>query len=251
MEAFLSMYDASFELSRMCRTYVPGIPYPVSEMLFDFLQEVLLAAEMTHGIFDPTIAPLVKLWNISGDDPQIPALDQIQRSCSQIGYQNLSLDRRGRTVTFRRAGVELDPGAAGKGFALSLVKSFLEENGVQSAVLDFGGNLYVLGGKPVTSPDACGFWKVAIRHPDVPDTYFGTVLRRDAGIATSSWYEHCFVKDDRVYHHILNPRTGYPQPLAVKSVSILYSSALHTDILSNSSSFWETKRRRNWCGTFR
>ena len=232
VEATLSMYDANSELSRMCRTYVPGIPYPLSEMLFDFLREVLFAAEATGGMFDPTIAPLVKLWNVGGDDPKIPDPDQIQRVCARIGYQNLSLNSRDRTVTFHRAGIELDPGAAGKGFALGLVKSFLEEHGVKSAVLDFGGNLYTLGGKPSADLDTCGFWKVAIRHPDAPDTYFGTVLLRDAGIATSSWYEHCFVKDDRVYHHILNPRTGYPQPLSVKSVSILCTSALYTDILS-------------------
>lgn len=106
-----------------------------------------------------------------------------------------------------------------------------KEKSVQSAVLNLEGNLYTLGGKPITSPDAYGFWKVAIRHPDIPDTYFGTVFLRNAEIATSSWYEHCFVKDSRVYHRILNPRTGHPYPFAVKSVS-LCNSALDTDILS-------------------
>lgn len=65
-----------------------------------------------------------------------------------------------------------------------------------------------------------------------PRTIIGGVPLIDAGIATSSWYEHCFKKDNTIYHHLLNPITGYPLPLALKSVSLISSSALHTDILS-------------------
>lgn len=72
----------------------------------------------------------------------------------------------------------------------------------------------------------------SIRDPDNTGSVFGTVQLQDAGIATSSWYEHSFQKNGTVYHHLLDPRTGYPMPLTLKSVSILSSRPVYTDLLS-------------------
>ena len=73
---------------------------------------------------------------------------------------------------------------------------------------------------------------MALRDPDRPDDYMGTILLEDCGIATSSWYEHSFVREGRVYHHLIDPRTGRPKPLTLKSVSILSSDGAFTDFLS-------------------
>ena len=107
----------------------------------------------------------------------------------------------------------------------------LRQGGVRQAVLDYGGNLFVIG----AHQDAQGGtrpWKVEIRDPDNTGSVFGTVQLQDAGIATSSWYEHSFQKNGTVYHHLLDPRTGYPMPLTLKSVSILSSRPVYTDLLS-------------------
>nr|WP_287227466.1 FAD:protein FMN transferase [Oscillibacter sp.] len=173
---------------------------------------------------------MVKLWDFLSQTPQIPSAERIRAVLDRVGYQHVRLDRNTRTVTFDllesvwiRAQLEgLRPG---------LTVDRLRQGGVRQAVLDYGGNLFVIG----AHQDAQGGtrpWKVAIRDPDNTGSVFGTVQLQDAGIATSSWYEHSFQKNGTVYHHLLDPRTGYPMPLTLKSVSILSSRPVYTDLLS-------------------
>lgn len=232
VETTLSMFDGQSELSRMCMSYVPGQPYPVSLMLFTFMEQTLVAAAMTDGAFDPTVGPLVKLWDFLADSPRVPEEQEILRTLDRVGYRHITMDQERRAAVFDREGIVFDPGAAGKGFALELVAGLLREKGVTQAILDFGGNLYVIGGKVNQDTGELLPWKTAVRNPDALDSVIGTVPMMDCGIATSSWYEHCFKKDGEVYHHLLNPITGYPLPLKLKSVSILSSSGTLTDLLS-------------------
>lgn len=232
VETTLSMFDSRSELSCMCRSYVPDEPYVLSSILFTFMQQTLEMAAITKGAFDPTVGPLVKLWDFLADSPQVPEKSEILRTLECVGYRHITMDRRQQTATFDRSGIVFDPGAAGKGFALELVAGFLRENGVTQAILDFGGNLYVIGGKVNYDTGEVLPWKTAVRNPDVLDSVIGTVPMENCGIATSSWYEHCFKKDGNVYHHLLDPRTGYPLVLKLKSVSILSSNGTLTDLLS-------------------
>ena len=231
LERTLSMFDPDSELSRLCRDAVPGKATAVSPTLFRFLEENLTVCRLSHGAFDPTVGRLVKLWDFLSEQPRIPPEEEVRSALARVGYQHIALDRDAGTVTFDIPGVALDPGAAGKGFALGLAAERLRAGGVRRAVLDYGGNLFVLGGKPgddgIQRP-----WKVAIRDPDHTNAVYGTLELQDAGIATSSWYEHSFRKDGRIYHHLLDPRTGYPMPLTLKSVSIISSRPVYTDLLS-------------------
>lgn len=232
VEETLSMFDGRSELSRMCREYVPGQAYALSPMLFTFMEQTLKVAEMTGGAFDPTVGPLVKLWDFLAEDPKIPAKTDLREVLDHVGYQHILMERERQAAVFDCAGLGFDPGAAGKGFALELVAELLKAHSVTQAVLDFGGNLYVIGGKRDAAAGKRLPWNVAVRNPDAVDSMIGMVPMEDCGIATSSWYEHCFEKDGKLYHHLLNPKTGYPMPLKLKSVSILSSSATLTDLLS-------------------
>ena len=207
LERTLSMFDPDSELSRLCRDIRPGEAVPVSETLYTFLEQNLEICRLSGGAFDPTVGPVVKLWDFLSQTPRIPSAERIRAVLDRVGYQHVRLDRNTRTVTFDLSGIGLDPGAAGKGFALGLTVDRLRQGG--------------------TRP-----WKVAIRDPDNTGSVFGTVQLQDAGIATSSWYEHSFQKNGTVYHHLLDPRTGYPMPLTLKSVSILSSRPVYTDLLS-------------------
>lgn len=231
LERTLSMFDSDSELSRLCRDIRPGEAVPVSETLYTFLEQNLEICRLSGGAFDPTVGQLVKLWDFLAAQPHVPSSAAIRAELDRVGYQHIRLDQAARTVSFDIPGVSLDPGAAGKGFALGLAVDRLRGSGVRRAVLDYGGNLFALG----PHQDAKGEirpWKVAIRDPDDTASVFGTVELQDAGIATSSWYEHSFEKDGAVYHHLLNPKTGYPMPLTLKSVSILSSRPVYTDLLS-------------------
>lgn len=231
LERTLSMFDPDSELSRLCRDICPGEAIPVSETLRSFLEQNLEVCRLSGGAFDPTVGPLVRLWDFLADTPQIPSAEKVRDTLARVGYQHIKLNSEESTVSFDIPGIGLDPGAAGKGFALGLAVDRLRRGGVRQAVLDYGGNLFVMGAHKEKNGEIRP-WKVAIRDPDDTSAVFGVVELQNAGIATSSWYEHSFQKNGDVYHHLLNPRTGYPVPLTLKSVSILSSKPVYTDLLS-------------------
>ncbi len=232
VEDTLNMFSPASELSRLCAHYTPGVPQPVSDMLASFLCLNLEFAAMTGGAFDPTVGPLVKLWDFLAPEPRVPSDAEIGAMLARVGYRHVAASKADGTATFDMPGIVLDPGASGKGFALGLVAAFLRGCGVRQAVLDFGGNLYAIGGKPVEAGVPACPWRVGLRHPDRLDAVMGTVELNGRGVATSSWYEHSFQKDGAVYHHLLDPRTGRPHPLDISSVSILSSYAVYTDLMS-------------------
>lgn len=232
LERTLSMFDETSELSRLCRGYTPGVPVPVSPLVQEFLSCNLEIASHSGGAFDPTVGPLVRLWNFLSEEPQVPEPAALDAARARVGYRHIVLDKAHGTVSMNIPGMVIDPGASGKGLSLGLVADALRAGGVTQAVLDFGGNLYVVGGKRDPQSGRLGPWQVGIRDPDNTHGAIGTIPLFDAGIATSSWYEHCFCKDGKIYHHLLDPRTGAPMPLTLKSVSIVSSRAVYTDLLS-------------------
>jgi len=232
VETTLNMYDSSSELSQLCANYELGRAYEVSDMLFDFLKVNIELAEMTNGAFDPTVGPLVKLWNFLSDDPKIPDQGLLKDVLRRIGFHHLKLDPKNKTIAFDAPNILIDPGASGKGFALGLVVDYLRSNGITSGACDFGGNLFTLGTKQNDAHDPYRSWKVAILNPDDRKTIIGTVELKDSGISTSSWYEHSFVRNGTVFHHLLDTHTGMPKPLHLKSVSIISTNAFFTDLLS-------------------
>lgn len=231
VERCLSMYDETSELSALCRRYAPCEPYAVSPMLFSFLQENFKIAALSGGAFDPTVGALVRLWDFLSETPDVPGAELIAEMLERVGYAHVKLCPAEGSVVFDAPNLVLDPGAGGKGFALGLVERYLRENGIQCGTLDFGGNLYAMGRKRLTNGQSRP-WTVGIRDPDRPDSAMGSVTLEDRGIATSSWYEHSFKRGERIFHHLLDPKTGNPVPLTIKSVSILSSRAIYTDILS-------------------
>ena len=227
----LSMYDEQSELSRLCRDYTVGEAYLLSPLLADFLAENLFFCERTGGAFDPTVGPLVKLWDFLADAPRVPEPAQVEAALARVGWRHLRLDSARQTLTLTAPGLLIDPGASGKGYALSLAAEAIRREGISRAVLDFGGNLFAIGGKMGAAGEELP-WRVAVRDPDDTADYVGTVELQSCGIATSSWYEHSFQKNGQIYHHLIDPRTGYPKPLDLKSVSILSDRPAYTDFLS-------------------
>lgn len=232
VQGCLSMFDAGSELSVLCRGYRVGQAMPLSPMLADFLEKTLEVSRLSGGVLDPTVGPLVRLWDFLADAPRIPPQKDLRAALERVGYRHLELDAQNRTLTIHKPGMVIDPGAVGKGYALGLVVALLRENGITQGVVDFGGNLHVIGAKPGAAGQPGRPWRVAIRHPDDPAVPMGHVAMRDTAIATSSWYEHSFTIDGRVYHHLLDPATGMPVPLTLKSVSILSDVPVYTDLLS-------------------
>jgi FAD:protein FMN transferase len=167
---------------------------------------VLAAAQrisvLSGGAFDVTVEPLVRLWGFYDSCPALPEQRQIDSCLRFVGYQNLIIgDSR---VTKKNPETRIDLGGIAKGFGLAEAARVLRQAGLDSALIDLGGDVYAIGRKG-DEP-----WKVGIRNPR-GDGVVGIVSLRNLAAVTSGDYERYFWGPDSVrYCHILDPHTGWP-----------------------------------------
>lgn len=189
------------------------------------LGEALDFCRETDGIYDPTVYPLVREWGFIGGDYKIPDNAQVSELLGNTGFEKITLN--GNTASIP-TGFELDFGACAKGYAADELKKILTENGAVSALLDLGGNILAVGGKPDGSP-----WKIGVADPFSPSESAGTLLLSDCAAVTSGGYERYFIGDDgERYCHIIDPRTGYPADSGIVSVTVVGQSGTRCDMLS-------------------
>ncbi len=194
------------------------------------LQEALRIAKKTDGAFDPTIGPLVALWGIGSDHPKVPSQEEISRVLPLIDYSKVIIDTQYNTVFLEKEGMALDLGGIVKGYAADQLTLIAQEHGVKQAIIDLGGNIYAYGTK-TGSP-----WNIGIKNPrDPAGTPIIKLQTENKSIVTSGAYERFFEQDGVRYHHILNPKTGYPQENEVISSTIISESSMLADALSTSS----------------
>ena len=209
----------------------------------EILAQSLQYSAETDGLFDVTIAPLVLLWNITGDTPYVPTQEEIDNLLPLVGSEHLHLGDC-NTATLD-AGCAVDLGGIGKGYASDLVRLILQSHRVESATVSLGGNVYVRGSKPDGKP-----WMVGIQDP-AGDDCAAYVSLTDAFVVTSGGYQRYFTADDgTVYQHILDPRTGAPAVSDLTSVSIItrdsgtradaYSTALYVMGEQDAIAFWRS-----------
>jgi thiamine biosynthesis lipoprotein len=192
--------------------------------------KALQYAAMSGGAFDPTIGPIVKLWNIGLDGERIPSHEEIRAALPLVDYRSVRVDEAAGTVYLPRAGMLLDLGAIAKGYAADEVARVLREKRVKAAVIDLGGNVMVTGKKPDGSS-----WRVGIQNPfDDRGAHIGIAsLQGGSTVVTSGVYERYFIGEDgQRYHHILDPATGYPVRNGLVSVTVVSSSSVDADGLS-------------------
>ena len=218
------------------------------------LNELVLLAreyyELSGGLFDISIGPVSKLWDFQSDDPQVPdasAIAEGLKHTQKTGeitvfdyrLQSSQSDAPSRPVLLKKdPGIEIDLGGIAKGYIADKTRAFLEEQGVSTAIINFGGNVITLGSKPDGSP-----WRVAIERPfsgeeDVlidERSYVGVVETAGASVVTSGTYERKFYGEDgTLYHHVLDPRTGYPVQTDLMSATVIGPESARCDALSTS-----------------
>ncbi|TXT44615.1 MAG: thiamine biosynthesis lipoprotein [Spirochaetes bacterium] len=194
------------------------------------LQKALEYARKTEGALDPSIGPLVKLWNIGTDDARIPGKEEIRSTLSLIDYRKVQINPTALTVRLPLPGMKLDLGAIAKGYAADEIARILEKHRVRAAVVDLGGNVLVFGKKKDGSP-----WRVGVQDPSSDrGEYIGLVAGEAMTVVTSGIYERFFIEDGVRYHHLLDPKTGFPAKNNLVSVTIIASSSIDADALSTS-----------------
>ena len=220
-EQIFSRTDPDSELYRLNA----GEITEVSPELSALIQEGLYYAALSGGAFDITTGALSDLWQFGSDEPHVPSAEAIATALAGVGYEKVSVE--GSHVTLPE-GTRIDLGAIAKGYIADRIRDYLAEQGVTSAIINLGGNLYCLGSRP----DGTAF-RVGIQYPyKERDEVIAAVEVSDLSVVTSGVYERYFEEDGVLYHHILNTDTGYPADTGLLAVSILSPSSTQADALS-------------------
>jgi len=180
--------------------------------------------KLTDGALDITIEPVSSLWKFGTDEAALPDAGQIAHALTKVDYSKVEVT----DDTIELNGCRLDLGATAKGYIAGKICDYLKKEGVTGAIVDLGGNISCIG----TKADGTGF-TVGIKKPFDEEGQMSLALDlSDMNIVTSGVYERYFYDNDILYHHILNPETGYPCENGLLSVTVISADAAQCDALS-------------------
>lgn len=202
----------------------------VSDDTFEVIKKGLYYSRL-YDKFDITVGPIVKLWNISFDNAvnaKIPKDSEIKEKLRLVNHENVLLDEENKRVMLKEKGMMIDLGGIAKGYAADEAIKILKENAVEHAIVNLGGNVMTLGGRPDGND-----WTIAVQHPfSSRGDSVGTVKVKDKTVVTSGIYERYIKKGDKIYHHIIDTATGYPVDNNLLSVTIITNKSVDGDGLS-------------------
>lgn len=224
----MSNYKETSPLSEINRSAAKGLINSDPELLH-VIERSIFYSSLTEGAFDITILPVVKKWGFYDEKIKgiIPFAKEIDAILPAVSYKNVVLDRLNNSISFKNKMTQIDLGAIGKGYAIDMAVEILNKNKVDSAIINFGGNIYVMGEPPIAESS-----KVWIQHPRISGGFVGYLNVKDMAISTSGDYEKNFIVDGIRYSHIFNPKTGQPINNSVASVTVVADSAIEADALS-------------------
>lgn len=224
IEGLISFWSEDSEIAKINEK--AGIsPVKVSTITIDLIEKALFVSEKTEGAFDPTVGPLMRLWDFKKGI--IPHEGIIKEKMKLVDYREMVIDRINSTAFLRKKGMSFDTGGIAKGYAADLAVSVLQREGIKAGLVAVAGDIKAFGKKPDGRP-----WLVGIRNPrpsmDKDNEIIATVELKDMAISTSGDYERFFIKDGRRYHHIIDPKTGQPA-MGCQSVTVIAKEGAFTD----------------------
>lgn len=217
------------DLNGQGKQYVATVPeetLTLTEIQNEIISKAYRVSEISDGLFDITTAPLISLWDIGNADCP-PNDDDIRKALNNVGYRNIH--HESETLFFPSQGMGIDIGAVGKGFSGDNIAYRLSELGYDCGIVNLGGNVRVFGQNPRRLD---GFFVVGIKDPRRPERIFCTVSVSDCSVITSGAYERYFEFEGKIYHHIIDPFTGYPSESDLESVTVISSDGTYADALS-------------------
>jgi len=228
LENLLSVNIPSSDVSLVNRA-LGEYPVKVSEETGFLLKRALEWSERTGGAFDPTVGKIVKLWGMGTESAAVPDPEKLKEAVGMTDFRKVNIVHRGNATFVQTAkGQRIDLGGIAKGYVTDKVRLLLKNEGIQSALIDLGGNIAVFGSSPKP-----GKWKLGLQHPFMPrGEYFGIAEVSDVSVVTSGAYERYFESCGVRYHHIFDPATGYPARSDLASVTIISEDSTDADALS-------------------
>ena len=205
-----------------------------SEVLSEDTAELLEASmglfKQTDGLFDITVFPLMQEWGFMDEKYKVPEKQRIEELLNYVDASKISYNKETKQVTLPE-GMRIDFGGIAKGYTSARVMEIFKECGVESGIVSLGGNVQTCGKKPDGS-----LWRIGVQNPDTDaaEPYIGALESADRAVITSGGYERYFEEDGKTYHHILNPKTGYPAESGLISVTIISEDGTLADGLSTS-----------------
>lgn len=176
-------------------------------------------SELSDGAFDITIGPIINLWGIGTDNERLPSEEEIKTELLLVGYGKIIINKNDNSVKLERKGMAIDLGGIAKGFAADEVLKIYRKYNIENGLINLGSSSIYALGKNKDNDN----WGVGIKHPrsENSNEYMGVINLSNESLSTSGDYERYFIKDNKRYHHIINPKTGYPVDNGVISDTIV------------------------------
>jgi thiamine biosynthesis lipoprotein len=229
LEALMTTWRDDSEISRI-NAAAGKAAVAVSPETLAVIEKSLWISGRSEGLFDITFEAMHGLWKFDEDlEEKIPSMAAVAKARQLIDYRKIKVDHDARTVMLERAGMRMSLGGIAKGYAVDAAARVLREEGLTAFFVQAGGDLFVAGRKPEGVP-----FRVGVRDPRGRDAndYFAMLEVEDHAFSTAGDYERGFIKDGRRYHHIIDPRTGFPAT-ASRSVTIWAKDAFTADAIDD------------------
>lgn len=200
-------------------------PVEVSQPVYELIKRAKAVSLLDDSLFNFTIGPLVKRWKIGFNGHSVPAASDLQSLLALTNPRDVVLDDAARSVFLQHAGMEIDLGAIAKGYIADVVRDFLLAEQVPQGLINLGGNVQTLGASGQEG------WGIGLKKPfAAEDALLGVIHVSNKSVVTSGIYERYFELDGRRYHHILDPKTGYPLDNELQSVTVISEDSIDGDI---------------------
>ncbi|WP_246840597.1 FAD:protein FMN transferase [Lacimicrobium sp. SS2-24] len=223
----MSTYDPESELSRF-NQWKSTAPFPLSEATLTVMQEAKRLGQLSEGLLDVTVGPLVNLWGFgpAGRPENVPSVELIESTKARTGLDKLQLDAG--YARKREAELYVDLSTIAKGYGVDVVANHLERQGIHNYLVEIGGEMRLKGIKSTAQP-----WRVAIEKPVSTERAVQQVISvGDNAVATSGDYRNYYEEDGIRYSHLIDPTTGYPIKHNLVSVTVVHPSSMTADGLA-------------------
>jgi thiamine biosynthesis lipoprotein len=213
LDAMMSLYKDDSEITKV-NLAAGKNPVKVSPEMIEVVEHAAEISKLSGGAFDVTIGPLVVLWQMRLKEGKVPTDEEIARVRSLVNYQNIVIDKKASTIFLKKPGMIMDFGGM-KGYTADRVAYLFKKRGINNAIIAVAGDIWVLGHREDGKP-----WRIGVQHPREHDKTLTVLDLSDQYVSTSGDYERFVIKENKRYHHIIDPRTGKPSKGTISATLI-------------------------------